>query len=55
MYPSNWLRCHCGDFALDGHLTCGRAVCDEQRARDKDQAQQEDAEDARREWLRRAR
>lgn len=34
MYPRDWPKCHCGDFALDGHLTCGRAECDESRARD---------------------
>ena len=35
MYPSNWPRCvSCDDFALDGHLTCGRAECDESKARD---------------------
>jgi len=34
-YPSEWPRCpSCGDFALDGHLTCGRATCDERAARD---------------------
>lgn len=33
-YPPDWPRCvTCGDFALDGHLTCGRAECDEARAR----------------------
>jgi hypothetical protein len=26
MYPSNWPRCACGDFALDEE-TCGRAKC----------------------------
>lgn len=35
MYPDGWPRCvTCGDFALDGHLTCGRHECDEARARD---------------------
>ncbi len=27
MYPANWPRCACGDDALDGKATCGRAVC----------------------------
>jgi hypothetical protein len=35
MYPTNWARCHCGDFVLDGHLTCGRAECDESAARER--------------------
>lgn len=26
-YPPNWPRCACGDFTLDGHLTCGRTEC----------------------------
>ncbi len=34
MYPKDWPRCHCGDFVLDGHLTCGRLECDESRTRD---------------------
>ena len=35
MYPPNWPRCvRCDDFAMDGHLTCGRAECDESKARD---------------------
>lgn len=30
MYPSDWPRCPvCGDFAMDGHITCGRAQCNE--------------------------
>lgn len=33
MYPPDWPRCRCGDFALDGHLTCGRVECDESDAR----------------------
>lgn len=34
MYPNNWPRCpHCGDFALDGHITCGRVECDESNQR----------------------
>jgi hypothetical protein len=33
-YPENWPRCpNCGDFALDGHITCGRVECDEGDAR----------------------
>ena len=36
MYPNNWPRCvSCGDFALDGHLTCGRAGCDEGGSRER--------------------
>lgn len=35
-YPAFWPRCvFCGDFALDGHLTCGRATCNEREARDR--------------------
>ena len=35
IYPANWPRClSCGDFALDGHITCGRAECDESGARE---------------------
>lgn len=35
MYPEGWPKCvHCDEPALDGHLTCGRAECDEQKARD---------------------
>lgn len=27
-YPENWPRCpSCGDYALDGHITCGSADC----------------------------
>lgn len=33
-YPDDWPRCPvCGDFALDGHITCGRLECDEQGQR----------------------
>jgi hypothetical protein len=33
-YPVDWPRCmFCGNFALDGHLTCGRAECNEADAR----------------------
>jgi len=28
-YPADWPRCHCGRPALDGHVTCGAAACDE--------------------------
>ena len=29
-YPSNWPRClGCGAPALDGHVTCGKATCNE--------------------------
>lgn len=33
-YPPNWPRCLCGEPVLDGHLTCGRAACDEGAARE---------------------
>ena len=34
MYPANWPRCpNCGQPAVDGHITCGRAQCDEGGAR----------------------
>lgn len=34
MYPANWPRCpKCDDFALDGHITCGRFECAEYAAR----------------------
>lgn len=33
-YPPDWPRCTgCSEPVLDGHLTCGRATCDEARAR----------------------
>lgn len=33
-YPQNWPRCPvCGDFALDGHITCGHFNCNEGKAR----------------------
>lgn len=48
MYPSDWPRCPvCGDFAMDGHLTCGRAECSEGRVR----REREDEYAARRRWL----
>lgn len=28
-YPKGWPACLCGAPALDGHLTCGRADCNE--------------------------
>ena len=35
LYPPGWPRCPvCGDFALDGHITCGRVECDEGKQRD---------------------
>jgi hypothetical protein len=35
-YPKDWPRCpQCDDFALDGHITCGRLECDEALERDK--------------------
>jgi hypothetical protein len=34
-YPPDWPRCPaCDDFALDGHITCGRAECDESGQRE---------------------
>lgn len=34
MYPENWPRYPtCGDFALDGHITCGRLQCNEAETR----------------------
>ena len=40
MYPANWPRCvYCGDYAMDGHLTCGRVQCNEVRARESPDAQ----------------
>lgn len=33
LYPPDWPKCHCGEPALDGHLTCGRLECDEAQAR----------------------
>jgi hypothetical protein len=30
MYPTDWPRCPaCNQPALDGHITCGSAQCDE--------------------------
>jgi len=35
IYPANWPRCpQCGDYAMDGHITCNRLECDEQFWRD---------------------
>ena len=29
-YPKDWPRCpRCGDYALDGHITCGQLECNE--------------------------
>jgi len=29
-YPPDWPKCpSCNSPALDGHITCGKAVCDE--------------------------
>jgi hypothetical protein len=29
-YPADWPRCPvCGNFALDGHITCGDVHCNE--------------------------
>lgn len=37
IYPDDWPRCVvCGEPALDGYLTCGRAECDEKQARDRE-------------------
>ena len=34
MYPENWPKCpSCGEPALDGHVTCGSALCNESGAR----------------------
>ena len=34
MYPTNWPRCpKCNDYALDGHITCGRFECNEGETR----------------------
>lgn len=33
-YPDDWPACvFCGEPAMDGHLTCGRATCNESEAR----------------------
>ena len=33
-YPENWPRCPvCDDYALDGHITCGRFGCNEHEQR----------------------
>jgi len=35
-YPPNWPRCPvCDDYALDGHITCGRVECNEGEQRRK--------------------
>jgi hypothetical protein len=33
-YPPDWPACSCGLPVLDGHLTCGKAPCDEAGARE---------------------
>lgn len=34
IYPDNWPSCpRCGEAALDGHITCGKAECNESGAR----------------------
>lgn len=34
MYPPNWPTCPvCGDYVVDGHLTCGKAECSEAEQR----------------------
>lgn len=41
-YPPDWPRCVvCGDYALDGHLTCGRVSCDEAQARELEEERSE--------------
>lgn len=46
-YPPGWPRCTvCGDYALDGHITCGRFYCNEGQERERQQD-----EYARREFL----
>ena len=40
MYPANWPRCPvCEDFAMDGHITCGRFECNEPEERRKRDAE----------------
>lgn len=39
MYPPGWPKCpHCQDYALDGKVTCGRALCRLQEMQKKDRA-----------------
>jgi len=34
MYPEGWPKCPgCGEPALDGHITCGSATCNESQYR----------------------
>src|SRR2546427_4044550 len=34
MYPPDWPRCPvCDEYALDGHITCGKAECNEAEQR----------------------
>lgn len=35
-YPAHWPKCpSCGGPAMDGHITCGRAACDETGERER--------------------
>lgn len=53
MYPRDWPKCvRCDDFALDGHLTCGRVECDEGRARDERAEALQDRDENKPEWCR---
>lgn len=46
-YPKNWPKCvNCGAPRLDGHLTCGRAECDEAGARRRNEDEQRQIEEA---------
>ena len=33
LYPPEWRRCPCGEPVLDGHVTCGDAMCNESATR----------------------
>lgn len=35
MYPPDWPKCECGRPVLEGHLTCGRSLCSESAARER--------------------
>jgi uncharacterized membrane protein YvbJ len=40
MHAMDWPRCpNCGDYALDGRTSCGRAWCDESVARQHKQSE----------------
>jgi hypothetical protein len=44
-YPPNWPRCpSCGDYALDGHITCGRVECNEGEQRRRRQREHQRAQ-----------